>query len=99
MGADAAGPRASASAVVEGNEVIVPLAGLVDFEAELARLDKELGKVGKEKEKLEAKLANESFVSRAPADIVAKERARSQELAETQEKLESLRKRLADAMD
>lgn len=99
LGTDVAGPKASASAVVEGNEVIVPLEGLVDFDAELARLDKELGKLGKEKEKLEAKLANESFVSRAPADIVAKERARAEELGEAQEKLESLRKRLADAMN
>ncbi len=99
IGNDVSGPKASASAVVEGHEVIVPLAGVVDVDAELARLDKELAKIGKEAEKIEQKLANESFVQRAPADIVERERHRVEELGEAREKLEGLRQRLAEAVN
>lgn len=97
LGADVKGPKASASAVVQGNEIIVPLQGLVDFEAELARVDKELAKIDKEREKIAAKLSNESFVSRAPAAIVEKDRAAAAELAVAREKLEKLRERFVNA--
>jgi len=97
---DAAGeaPRASASQVVEGCEVIVHLSGAVDFAAELARLDKELGKIAKELAGLSAKLANANFVARAPADIVEREKARVAELTDAAAKLTALQKRFRDAM-
>lgn len=91
-------PRASASNVVSGNEVIVPLTGAVDFEAELARLDKELGKIEKDLVQVNKKLANESFVDKAPAEVVAKERARASELADAKAKLEALQQRFREAI-
>jgi valyl-tRNA synthetase len=66
-----------ARAVVGGDiEIIVPLAGVVDVAAEKARLGKELVKARKELEGLGRKLGNPSFVEKAPADVVAKDRAR-----------------------
>ncbi len=86
-------PRASAGQMVQGCEVIVHLSGAVDFEAELARLDKELGKIEKDLGSLTPKLNNEGFLSRAPADIVERERARARELSEAHDKLSGLRER------
>ena len=92
-------PKASASSVVHGCEVVVPLAGAVDLAAELARLDKELAKLGKDLVAVQMKLANQSFVERASADVVERERARGQELADARIKLEALRQRFASAME
>jgi valyl-tRNA synthetase len=89
-------PRGCASAVVRGCELFVPLAGVVDFEAELARLDKELGKLSKELEFVTKKLGNESFVSKAPEDVVAKEKAKAAEFAEKKAALEQLRDKVLD---
>jgi len=92
-------PKASASSVVQGCEVVVPLAGAMDLASELARLDKELARLGKDLVAAQMKLANQSFVERASADVVERERARSQELADARRKLEALRRRFADAME
>ena len=56
--------------MVEGCQVIVPLKGAVDLQGELARLDKELAKLDKDLICVQTKLHNESFVSRAPAQVV-----------------------------
>ncbi|SFU36531.1 valine--tRNA ligase [Xenorhabdus koppenhoeferi] len=74
----AAGEEApvSVTKLINGAEVLIPMAGLVDKEAELARLDKEIEKLDKEINSIEGKLANEGFVSRAPEAVVAKERER-----------------------
>ncbi len=97
---DAAGeaPKASASHVVEGCEVIVYLSGAVDFQTELARLEKELGKITKELSGLTAKLSNQNFVSRAPADIVKREQDRVAELTDAKEKLTNLQARFKAIM-
>jgi valyl-tRNA synthetase len=92
-------PKASASSVVQGCEVVVPLAGSVDLVSELARLDKELARLGKELVAVQMKLANPSFMERAPAEVVERERERSQEFADAKTKLEVLRQRFADAME
>ncbi len=99
IGDDLHAPKASASAVVGGNEIILPLAGHVNFADELARLDKELGKVEKDLKQVTGKLRNESFVAKAPAEIVQKEKDRAKELEETLEKLERLQQRFRDAME
>ncbi len=65
------------------------MAGLVDKDAELARLDKELEKVVKEIETIESKLANEGFVSRVPAAVVEKERERLTANIEAKAKIEA----------
>jgi len=64
-----------ASTQLVGNmEVLVPMAGLIDLDAELARLNKEIEKLEKEINKLSGKLGNEKFVANAPAEVVNKEK-------------------------
>ncbi len=72
-------PEAAISLV--GNmKVLIPLAGLIDKDAELARLDKEKGKLEKDLLRSESKLNNPSFVERAPAEVVATETVRVEEM-------------------
>jgi valyl-tRNA synthetase len=92
------GPKASATAVVRGNELFVPLSGAVDFDDELARLDKELNKLDKEITVVNKKLANEGFVSKAPAEVVQKERDKAALLSDKKDKLLELQGRLRSAM-
>jgi len=64
-----------ASTQLVGNmEVLVPMTGLIDLDAELARLNKEIEKLEKEINKLSGKLGNEKFVANAPAEVVNKEK-------------------------
>ncbi len=98
LDAKAEAPKASASQVVQGCQIIIPLSGSVDLQGELARLDKEIGKIDKEMENIAKKLSNESFVSRAPADVVQKERDRSAQMDDARTKLEALRARFAEAL-
>jgi valyl-tRNA synthetase len=79
----------SARGVVRGLEVAVPLAGLLDFETERARLTKELKKIEAELTARNRKLANESFLERAPADVVEKERAIQKEFLEKKRRVEA----------
>ena len=84
-------PREVSTEVVHGGvEVILPLAGVVDLDAERARLGKELEKLNKDAAKLDKKLGNERFLAKAPPAVVAKDRARRAEIAETVKKLESM---------
>jgi valyl-tRNA synthetase len=96
---DAKGPKASASGVVRGAELFVPLAGAVDFDAELARLDKEIAKLDKDIAAVNKKLSSEGFVSKAPAEVVEKEREKAAQHLEKQEKLRELQKRLKAAIE
>ena len=79
----------SARGVVRGLEVAIPLAGLLDFDAERTRLAKELKKIEAELTARNRKLANESFLERAPADVVEKERAIQQEFLEKKRRIEA----------
>ncbi len=92
-------PKASASQVVQGCQIIIPLSGSVDLHGELARLDKEIGKIDKEMEAIAKKLSNESFVERAPAEVVQKERDRAAQMEDARTKLEALRARFAEALE
>lgn len=88
-------PRASARAVLTGGaEVAVPLEGLIDFEQERQRLQRELEKLQAEATRLEAQLSNPNFVSRAPAERVSEVRERiadiAQQSAQVQQTLENL---------
>ena len=71
--------------------LFLPLEGLIDVEAEKARLEKELEKIAKEVEKVEKKLGNKGFVDRAPAEVVQEHQQR---LVDWQQKLEHTRKSL-----
>ncbi|TDB49201.1 valine--tRNA ligase [Photorhabdus luminescens] len=77
----------SVTKLINGAEVLIPMAGLVDKEAELSRLNKEIEKLDKEIGSIEGKLSNEGFVSRAPEAVVAKERERLASCNTSKEKL------------
>lgn len=80
---------AEASLQVAGDvEIIVPLRGLVNVEEEEKRLGKEIAKIEKDIEFLSKKLENPSFVERAPADVVEKEREKIGEFANKKKLLE-----------
>jgi valyl-tRNA synthetase len=81
----------AATAVVGSSEIFIPFAGMIDINAEKERLTKEIAKAEGEYEMLNKKLSNEGFVSRAPKDVVEKERAR---LAEVKSKLAKLKESL-----
>ncbi|MEI5905663.1 valine--tRNA ligase [Bacillus spongiae] len=67
-------PEKAMSAVVTGAELFLPLAGLINIEEEIARLEKELEKWNKEVARVQGKLNNERFVSKAPKNVVDEER-------------------------
>ncbi|WP_048696681.1 valine--tRNA ligase [Erwinia piriflorinigrans] len=73
--------------LVDGAELLIPMADLVDKTAELERLAKEVVKLEVEMEKINAKLGNEGFVARAPEAVVAKERERLSDFALAKTKL------------
>ncbi len=77
----------SAVALVGEMKILIPMAGLIDKEAELARLQKEIAKLQNEVKRFKGKLSNESFVSKAPEAVVAKER---QKLQDTETALKNL---------
>jgi valyl-tRNA synthetase len=66
----------AAKALLGRLEILIPLEGLIDIEAERTRIDKELARLHKELTRSESKLGSENFVARAPAAVVDKERAR-----------------------
>ena len=92
----AARPPHSASAVVSGVQVFVPLEGLIDFDKERARLQKRVQETQKALKGCEAKLANDHFVTRARPEVVEGERERREELAAKLEKLKSALRALED---
>lgn len=91
IGEQVATPEKSMTAVVTGAELFLPLAGLINLEEEIARLEKELDKWAKEVKLVSGKLSNENFVKKAPEALVAKER---EKLADYQEKYDTVKKRL-----
>ncbi|TWT08352.1 valine--tRNA ligase [Planococcus sp. CPCC 101016] len=82
IGQNIEAPEKSMSAVVSGAELFMPLEGLIDIDAELARLNKELEKWAKEVKLVSGKLSNERFVSKAPEAVVAEERAKQADYVE-----------------
>jgi valyl-tRNA synthetase len=69
-------PKGAAQIVIDEATVVLPLAGLIDLDAERARLARERDRAAQEAEKVAKKLANADFVARAPAEIVAENRER-----------------------
>ena len=85
----------AATQLVKELEVMVPLAGLIDTDAELARLDKEITKLDKEIGRLSGKLNNEKFVANAPEDVVAKEKEKLNTAQSAIEKLNDQKQALS----
>ncbi|UTF60488.1 valine--tRNA ligase [Gilvimarinus sp. DA14] len=71
----------SATALVGKLEILVPMAGLIDVEAEKARLNKELERLNKEQQRVGGKLNNPNFVDKAPAAVVEKEKSKLNEIS------------------
>jgi valyl-tRNA synthetase len=86
--------KLSAQAVAGGLVLEVPLAGLIDVDAERARLKKALEKAQQEMTKIERTLSNESFVARAPKEVVDENRRRLAEYQDEAAKLEAALRRL-----
>jgi len=85
----------SATALVGNMEIRVPMAGLIDKNAELARLNKEVEKLQKELQRVQGKLGNESFIGKAPAEVVAKEREKMAEMEAALGKLQQQQQAIA----
>ena len=83
-------PPGAAVAILADAEIILPLEGLIDREAERAKLRKSLADLDRQINPLQAKLANQDFVSRAPREVVANQQARLEELLQRRHALAQL---------
>lgn len=86
-------PDKAMSAVITGAELFLPLAGLIDLDQELKRLEKELATLHNEVDRIEKKLNNAGFMAKAPEKVVAEERAK---MADYMEKRDKVVARLAE---
>ncbi|TBU96288.1 valine--tRNA ligase [Stutzerimonas kirkiae] len=85
----------AATALVGDLQVLVPMAGLIDKDAELARLDKEIARFDGEIKRVGGKLGNAGFVDKAPAEVIDKERAKLAEAQQARARLLEQRERIA----
>ncbi|MGO2456532.1 valine--tRNA ligase [Vibrio casei] len=86
---------ACATSLVQKSTLMIPMAGLIDKDAELARLDKEYARIQGEIKRIEGKLSNQGFVAKAPESVVAAERAKLEGYQETLVKLEEQKATIA----
>lgn len=94
LDADSEAPL-SATALVGDLEILVPMAGLIDKDAELSRLSKEIEKLSGDLAKIQGKLGNAKFVDKAPAEVVEKERNRLRDIEGALEKLSEQKQKIA----
>jgi len=85
----------SATSLIGDMNLLIPLAGLIDKDAELIRLRKNIVKLEQETQRIEAKLNNENFISRAPSAVVNKEKNRLSEAVSALTSLKSQAERIA----
>ncbi|WP_439136274.1 valine--tRNA ligase [Pseudomaricurvus sp.] len=86
---------AAATALVGKMEILIPLEGLIDKDAEISRLTKEMAKLDKVIKQSSGKLANENYVAKAPAEVVAKEQEKLAELQQSYQQFEQQLKALS----
>ena len=91
-GEDVEAPSDAVTSVITGAEIYLPLAGLINIEDEIARLEKEAEKLQQEVDRVKKKLSNEKFVAKAPAAVVEAERAKG---ADYQAQREAVLERIA----
>jgi valyl-tRNA synthetase len=82
-------PAKAATSVAAGAEIYVPLEGVIDFDVELSRLNKEITDICKELERVDKKLSNENFLNKAPGEVVEKEKNKKDEMEEKKRILEN----------
>ena len=87
---------ASATAVVGDLSVLIPMAGLIDKDAELARLDKAIEKLTKDADRVRGKLSNANFVDKAPEAVINKEKAKLAEAESTLAKMVDQKAQIAE---
>jgi valyl-tRNA synthetase len=92
-------PRGAASYIFNEIEIFVPLAGLVDVDQEIAKLEKELNKVTEQLGKVAAKLGNSKFLANAPPEVVAGEKEKEETLSAKRAKIEESMERLRHLND
>ena len=81
-GLEVEAPSHAVTSVISGAEIYLPLAGLINIDDEIARLEKEVAKLQDEVNRVEKKLSNEKFVAKAPEAVVEAERAKGKEYAD-----------------
>ncbi|HEY8035897.1 MAG TPA: valine--tRNA ligase [Methylobacter sp.] len=84
----------SAMALVGEMKILIPMAGLIDKEAELARLEKEIQKVKNDLPRIEGKLNNPAFVDKAPQEVIDKEKAKLGDLHSMLNNLEEQQRKI-----
>lgn len=89
-----AAPMATTQLIGE-MELLIPMAGLIDVAAEMARIDKQLEKLTGEVARIEGKLSNQGFVAKAPAEVIEKERAKAADIKRDMDKLTEQKAELA----
>lgn len=94
LAADAKAP-ASATQLIGSMDLLIPMAGLIDKEAELSRIAKQLEKTQQELARVAGKLSNEGFVAKAPEAVLEKERAKQAELEQAVAKLQAQQAEIA----
>jgi valyl-tRNA synthetase len=87
---DAELPPKSGASVVSSSKLIVPLADLIDIDAEIARQKKKMGKLTNEKNSLEGRMKNEKFVANAPKDLIEQTKSRIEELISQENAIQDL---------
>ena len=80
--------KKSATAVVSASKIIIPLENLIDMDEEIARQNKKLDKLLKEKSSLESRVNNPKFVEKAPKELVEETKAKIEELSGQQKAIE-----------
>lgn len=83
-------PRASASSVVNGYDIFVPLEGIIDLSVERSRLEKEIVRLEGLMNSVTKKLSNENFVNKAPVDVIEKEKAKQRDWSLSLQKYKAL---------
>ena len=76
-------------------KILVPLGSIIDRDAEIQRLTREVEKLAADLKRCQSKLSNPKFVDRAPADVVEKERGRAEQITRDLEELKSRQQRIA----
>ncbi|MDO8886125.1 valine--tRNA ligase [Candidatus Oleimmundimicrobium sp.] len=89
IGQDIKRPPKSASAITHGFEIFVPLAGLIDVKKEEERLSKKLDKIEEDLIKIQKKLSRDEFLTKAPVEVVKKEKAKEAELIDEKNKIKA----------
>ncbi|MFD2926117.1 valine--tRNA ligase [Halobacillus naozhouensis] len=89
IGTDLKAPEKAMSAVITGAELYLPLAGLINIDDEIKRLEKDWQKWDKEVERVQKKLSNEGFVKKAPEHVVEEERKKEQDYLDKRGKVET----------